>query len=222
MKKPTANNPTFDWEEALTLTKQGDERMKEKFFAELRVYLLTRVGWLYGLDETEREDIVEEVLYRIVVKLPEITDHPRGYASGVLRNVFGDYLKKEKPDWKSSKEDQSEDYAHHKLDTKARRLDSTRLSPKDELYVEDWLEDLNSRIYDDWLVQADRLSKFMSYIHRLKLFCRLYVRAFLDEREKELETVFRSLYPTHSKSDFYVQLSRCRASFAKIRLELER
>jgi RNA polymerase sigma factor (sigma-70 family) len=89
-----SNIQNIDWNVLLRGAKAGDRASRERLFSELLVRLRSVAQYrLRGWATEDLDDVVQNALYVVHVKLLEIPENPHHFALNVLRNKIGDALR---------------------------------------------------------------------------------------------------------------------------------
>jgi len=174
----------------LPAAKAGDEAGLNKLCEELKKYLTSIYIPDYSFHGYGKQDLIQDTILIILEKIVKIEKGLKSFAYRVIKNKVGDNLRKK--------------YGKRSDDSDEGTMPEPREAHLDyEVPVEPDFEFINRDLKN---VIAKRLTG-------LKKFCQLIWQAATEGLEHKLYDIYQTIYPDQSRSNYHVQVFRCRESF---------
>jgi uncharacterized membrane-anchored protein YjiN (DUF445 family) len=203
-RKKDDPEPDANWRDLLDRAKEGSQEARGQLYTELRRFLKSRT-WssMYHFTDQEREDLIEDTTLDVLDKLNQVNTTPQRYAFRVFQNKLSDELRHRHGERKEDQTPEIIELSTRWIERLTDAMSEEASTPADDLYE-----------------RLDFIDHFMRSVKRLKQICQMLLTAIVQDRKKELYSIFAKLYPGRTKNDYYVQLHRCRQEFVAIRKEL--
>ena len=208
MKSKTCCNTILDqkaentWNELLWQAQKGEQQDQNKLFEALSVTLRPFLeSRLRGWSREDKDDVLQETLITIGIKLERIQTNPHKYGIRVLRNKIGQALRNP-PHKRMVSADANDDPL------------STALKQAIELSLSHG--GLGNDLLDD-LAKKDEIERIQAAVEKLPPFCRTFFLGILNGRNrKELWTLFKALNLGLKRGTYRKRIFDCRMKLVEL------
>ncbi|MFH1863060.1 MAG: hypothetical protein ABH878_09660 [bacterium] len=178
----------IDWNDLLRRIKEGDSKAKNLLLAELQVRLRPILKYrLWGHPEEDVDDLLQDILTILSVKINYIHSNPDKYALKILRNVVGNAYQR----WRKQKNISS-------------LCDSAQMADEKKTHSGQKAAEIADK--DDFkiLIETKDLADYIrTAIKQLPTFCQTLFLAILEGRQiNELWRYSKKLEPDLKRSAF--------------------
>jgi len=196
---PKAENT---WNELLWRAQKGEQQDQNKLFEALSVTLRPFLeSRLRGWSREDRDDVLQETLITIGVKLKKIQTNPHKYGIIVLRNKIGRALRNP-PHKRMVSADDDDDPLSGTL------KQAIELSLSHGGSGNDLLDDLAKR---------DEIERIQAAVEKLPAFCRTFFLGILNGRDgKERWNLFKTLNPGLKRGTYRKRVFDCRMKWVEL------
>ena len=177
---------------------QAQNKLFEKLSVTLRPFLESR---LRGWSREDKDDILQETLITIGVKLDYIQNNPHKYGVKVLRNKIGHALRN----------------SQHKKMVSA-DANANLVSPALKQAIERGLSHgkPGNDLLDD-LARKEEIERIQAVVEKLPPFCRTFFLGILSGRNrKELWRLFKTLNPGLKRGTYRKRIFDCRMKLVEL------
>ena len=152
-----------------------------------------------------KEDLIQDTILIVIKNVKRIKSGLKSYSYTTLKNLVGDNIRRKfgRKAW---------DEAQRKpIINEFGEIEDKNLPP----IITELDFDPGFNTSED-AIQSVTLEMVFSKLSKIKDFCKLYVKAIVEDSVDKLYELYHSLNPTKARATYYVDLNRCRKSIRAI------